>query len=164
MAQEQIQGKACLASDQYALGVVVYEWLCGALPFQGSLGEILHQHLFVAPPSLRQQVPAIPRAVEETVFRALAKDPRQRFSSVGAFAGALQEAFEDRRVGRIHALPPTCKRAAASQPAPARSNKQQQTGKEISALYAGALLVSAALGIVVSGLRVAPPLLWLPFS
>src|SRR5207302_2803879 len=128
------------ASDQYALGVVIYEWLCGTLPFQGSLGEILHQHLFVAPPSLCKRVPAIPRAVEETVFKALAKDPRQRFSSVQAFAGALQEAFENRHVVRIYSFPPACNRPAASQPVRARSTRQQ-TGKEISALYAGALLV-----------------------
>ncbi len=37
MAPEQIQGKPCPASDQYALAVVVYEWLCGVGPFNGYL-------------------------------------------------------------------------------------------------------------------------------
>ena len=37
MAPEQIQGKPRPASDQYALGVIVYEWLSGSRPFQGSL-------------------------------------------------------------------------------------------------------------------------------
>ncbi len=37
MAPEQLQGKPCAASDQYALGVVVYEWLCGERPFRGGL-------------------------------------------------------------------------------------------------------------------------------
>jgi len=41
MAPEQIQGKPRLASDQYALGVVVYEWLSGNRPFHGSLTEIV---------------------------------------------------------------------------------------------------------------------------
>ena len=36
MAPEQIEGHPRPASDQYALGVVVYEWLCGARPFEGS--------------------------------------------------------------------------------------------------------------------------------
>jgi serine/threonine protein kinase len=35
MAPELIQGKPRPASDQYALGIVVYEWLCGERPFQG---------------------------------------------------------------------------------------------------------------------------------
>src|SRR5437588_12548207 len=33
MAPEQIQGKPRRASDQYALGIVVYEWICGDRPF-----------------------------------------------------------------------------------------------------------------------------------
>ena len=41
MAPEQIQGKARPASDQYALGVVVYEWLSGMKPFNGSYVEIV---------------------------------------------------------------------------------------------------------------------------
>jgi len=45
MAPEQLQGKPRPASDQYALGVVVYEWICGERPFQGSFVEIHGQHL-----------------------------------------------------------------------------------------------------------------------
>src|SRR5207253_7232981 len=40
MAPEQFQGKARPASDQYALAVVVYEWLCGDLPFHGTGTEV----------------------------------------------------------------------------------------------------------------------------
>ena len=43
MAPEQIQGHPRPASDQYALGVVVYEWLCGERPFEGSVSELLAQ-------------------------------------------------------------------------------------------------------------------------
>src|SRR5437762_2011163 len=41
MAPEQIQDQPCAASDQYALGVIVYEWLCGEPPFRGPLMAIL---------------------------------------------------------------------------------------------------------------------------
>src|SRR5205807_1657161 len=44
MAPEQLQGHAMPQSDQYALGVVVYEWLCGRWPFIGSTIEIVTQH------------------------------------------------------------------------------------------------------------------------
>ncbi len=100
MAPEQIEGHCCLASDQYSLGVVVYEWLCGSRPFQGSMGQIIDQHLSAKPPSLCQRVPGLPTAVEEVVFRALAKDPRQRFESVLAFAVGLQDAFKEKTVER----------------------------------------------------------------
>jgi serine/threonine protein kinase len=55
MAPEQLQGKPCFASDQYALGVVVYEWLCGVRPFNGSPSAIAMQHLHAAPPPLREK-------------------------------------------------------------------------------------------------------------
>ena len=93
MAPEQIQHKPCAASDQYALGVMVYEWLCGEPPFHGSLFEVFAQHLHKPPPSLRARVPDLAPAVEDAVFGALAKDPGQRFGSVTDFAQVLEEAF-----------------------------------------------------------------------
>lgn len=93
MAPEQIKGKARPASDQYSLGIVAYEWLCGTCPFEGATSiEIAMKHLMDSPPSLRSKVPAIPQEVEQVVFKALAKDPQQRYSSVQKFAEALEGA------------------------------------------------------------------------
>ena len=39
MAPEQLQGRPRPASDQYALGIVVYEWICGTRPFHGTVAE-----------------------------------------------------------------------------------------------------------------------------
>src|SRR6266496_1755128 len=93
MAPEQIQRKPCAASDQYALGVMVYEWLCGEPPFRGSLFEVFSQHLHEPPPSLRARLPQLPPAVEDAVFGALAKDPQHRFPTVQDFTTVLEEAF-----------------------------------------------------------------------
>jgi serine/threonine protein kinase len=101
MAPEQIRGRPCIASDQYALGVMVYEWLCGVRPFRGTARSIAQQHLSARPPSLCERVPGLPPAVEQVVFRALAKNPRYRFESVLAFADALREAFEGQGVSTI---------------------------------------------------------------
>jgi predicted ATPase/serine/threonine protein kinase/DNA-binding CsgD family transcriptional regulator len=95
LAPEQLQGKPRPASDQYALGVVVYEWLCGRRPFSGSPIEIAMQHLSTPPAPLREHVPALPPAVEEVVLRALGKEPRDRFASVQDFASALQGAWQE---------------------------------------------------------------------
>jgi serine/threonine protein kinase len=92
MAPEQIQAQARTASDQYALGVVVYEWLCGERPFNGSFTEIFAKHMMTPPPSLQAHLPGLPLEIEQVVLTALAKDPNQRFHSIQAFAIALEEA------------------------------------------------------------------------
>ena len=91
MAPEQIQGKPRPASDLYALGVIVYEWLTGEPPFTGSFGEIATQHLFTPPPPLRERVPTLSEDVEYVVAMAMAKDPHRRFANALAFATALKE-------------------------------------------------------------------------
>ncbi len=92
MAPEQFQAQASPASDQYALGIIVYEWLSGDRPFHGGFPEIALKHTSLPPLPLREQVPTIPLAVEQAVVIALAKDPQQRFASVQVFARALEEA------------------------------------------------------------------------
>lgn len=94
MAPEQFRGKPCFASDQYALGVVVYEWLCGEHPFSGSFLELASQHLFATPPSLQEKGVSFP-SVERVVFTALAKNPAQRFGNIKDFASALAQASHD---------------------------------------------------------------------
>ena len=98
MAPEQLQGKPRPASDQYALGIVVYEWLTGIRPFKGSYGEIASQHALVPPPPLHEKVSAISPDVEQVVLKALAKDPRQRFASVQDFANALEQASQPKPI------------------------------------------------------------------
>lgn len=92
MAPEQLRRRARPASDQYALGIVVYEWLCGSVPFEGEPIEVALQHLNERPLPLHIRIPTIPLAVERVVLKALAKDPQERFLSVQAFAGALEAA------------------------------------------------------------------------
>lgn len=97
MAPEQIEGKPRPASDQYSLGIVVYEWLSGDRPFHGSLTEIVGQHLSVPPKPLRDKNPALSPDVERVVMTALAKNPKERFGSIKAFANALLQAATSER-------------------------------------------------------------------
>ncbi len=92
MAPEQLEGRPSRASDQYALGVVAYEWFCGSWPFNGTNRGITIQHLYTPPPSMQNKVPTIPTEIERVVMRALAKNPQERFACVLDFAAALKEA------------------------------------------------------------------------
>ncbi len=93
MAPEQFQGISLPATDQYALGIVAYQLLTGRTPFQGSLGLVMHAHLFDAPQPIETLNPAIPHDVEAVITRALAKDPAERYPSVEAFVDALAAAL-----------------------------------------------------------------------
>jgi serine/threonine protein kinase len=108
MAPEQFQGKVQFASDQYALGIVAYEWLCGECPFNGTFMEIASQHMLVPPPPLREKVPTLAEEVEQVVLRALSKDPTQRFIDVEAFAQTLTDAIEGKSLVsmKLHPLVP----------------------------------------------------------
>jgi len=95
MAPEQSRGKPEKASDQYALGIMVYEWLCGKPPFtEGNAINIQYQHAYEPIPPLGEQLPTLPPAIEQVIMRALAKDPYQRFATVQAFATALEHASQ----------------------------------------------------------------------
>ncbi|WP_376797293.1 serine/threonine-protein kinase [Thermogemmatispora sp.] len=95
MAPEQFEGRPSTASDQYALAVVLYEWLSGKPPFVGSFGELRQLHRRRVPlPALRTRVPSLPPAIEPVLARALAREPEQRYPSVWTFARACQRALQ----------------------------------------------------------------------
>ena len=93
MAPEQFRGETCPASDQYALAVMAYAWLCGT-SLQGSYSytELRNQHMY-GWYLLAQEGTTISPAIEEVVLTALAKYPHKRFASVQAFADALEKAY-----------------------------------------------------------------------
>jgi eukaryotic-like serine/threonine-protein kinase len=103
MAPEQIQSKPRAASDQYALGIVVYEWLTGRRPFSGTVVELAVQHVMTPPSPFQEQFPALPKDVEQVVLRALAKDPKQRFATVEEFAQVLEQASQQTQMPKSSA-------------------------------------------------------------
>ncbi len=130
MAPEQIEGKPRRESDQYALAVVVYEWLAGARPFQGTAPELISQHLHTPPPSLLDQVPTLPIAVEQVVFKALSKQPQERFARVDDFAAALQAASQP-VVAPSSTMAPSSPTAAAPPGwSPSASTRPTQSAQE----------------------------------
>jgi serine/threonine protein kinase len=94
MAPEQFSNRLLPASDQYAMGILIYQMLSGNRPFQGSSDEIKQQQLSVPPPSLGRKVANISPYLEEVIEIALAKDPTGRFKSIHAFRTALESAID----------------------------------------------------------------------
>ena len=91
MAPEQFRGSQVTAkADQFSLGVLAYQLLCGKVPFTGhSYQELQYRVQSVEPAALQEANPALPAGVDRVVRKALAKDPGQRFATCGAFAEAL---------------------------------------------------------------------------
>lgn len=134
MAPEQIQGKPRLNSDQYSLGIVVYEWLSGDRPFHGSLTEIVAQHLAVLPPPLCEKALTVSADVDRVVLKALEKDPRQRFASVQEFAQALAAAAEQPGPA-ISTLAPTIRATPPRIATPVHQKTKEQWLEEGDAHY-----------------------------
>jgi tRNA A-37 threonylcarbamoyl transferase component Bud32 len=96
MSPEQIQGMTVDGrSDQFSLGVLVYELLCGAKPFAGdSLPALFYAICKQEPAPVEERNPKLNETVEKVTKRALAKNHTERFESCGDFIGALTIALD----------------------------------------------------------------------
>jgi serine/threonine-protein kinase len=94
LSPEQAQGHAVGApSDLYSIGVMLYEMLCGRLPFEGdSAVSVALKHLSEPPIPISQLRPDVHPALESVVMAAMAKDPAQRWQSAEDFADGLRAA------------------------------------------------------------------------
>lgn len=85
--------------DVYALGVVLYRWLAGRLPFLGDSPEALYKAaLFDAPPDLRRCDPPVPADLAAVVAVAMAREPRERYATAADFADDLERWLRGEKV------------------------------------------------------------------
>jgi serine/threonine-protein kinase len=98
MSPEQIDGRQRVdgRSDLFSLGCVLYELLSGIKAFRGAtLPALIHQITQVVPPDVSTQNPRVPKACDEIIHRALAKNPEERYQRGNEMAGALRKELQE---------------------------------------------------------------------
>jgi serine/threonine-protein kinase len=105
MSPEQLLGElADHRSDQFSLGIVLYQMLAGGRPFDGEDGRPAIQRIRRDPPrAFRSVGVTVPRALERIVLRCLAKRPSDRFERTEELVTELS-AFVETRLGRTDDL------------------------------------------------------------
>jgi serine/threonine protein kinase len=94
MAPEQWTGKTSLLSDQYSLGVVLYEMLTGRKPYSADTpAAILLKQATEPLPRPSQFAREMPEKVERLLLKVLARNPADRYASMGEFGAALETAL-----------------------------------------------------------------------
>jgi len=92
MAPEQVQGdRGDARTDVYALGVMLYEMLTGEVPYQGdSPLAVMSQRVTTDAPLLRAKQPDLPPQLEAIVWRALRREPAERYQSIAELRQDLE--------------------------------------------------------------------------
>jgi hypothetical protein len=160
IAPEQASGQPVDArSDQYSLGVLLYELLTGEVPYPAdSFMAVAMRHLRDPVPSIRERRPDVPDRVDEIVARTMAKRPEDRFPSTEAMMAAIEAALADTGEGASR-NEATGVLSRDERPSPGRSaarpgpRRRQRRGR-FAPLLLALLVVGAgaiALGLIVAG-------------
>jgi serine/threonine-protein kinase len=125
MAPERFSGDPVgPPADIYALACLVYESLIGRPPYEaGDLRQLMSAHMFSPPPRPSIMRRGIPRAFDDVIATAMAKDPAARYATAGELARAVSAAA----AGQAPPAPP--------KPAPPAPSRRPTPTRQFSELY-----------------------------
>jgi eukaryotic-like serine/threonine-protein kinase len=158
LAPEQASGgPVSPATDEYSLGVVLWELLTGEVPFTGeNFVAVALRHVNEPPPRLRERRPDLPPRLAAAVERMLAKDPARRFPSMAALAAELRAclaeldpgpATEEKDDSALTLVSPPPSAPAST--APRRPARRARRRRPVAAWAALALAVALAAFVAV---------------
>lgn len=135
MSPEQLRGeRGTAAADIYAVGMLLYELLCGRTPFEGeNIFAIINQHVSQDPPSILQFNPQIAPELATVVMHAIRRDPEKRYKSVNALLADLRNLAE-------------------VQPVPYQPDEPRTGGKARTAIIITLVIIAICLAIIAFGL------------
>jgi serine/threonine protein kinase len=101
MSPEQLKGeRGAATSDIYAVGIMLYEMLCGRTPFDGeNVFAVMNQHITLDPPSILNFNHDLSPEIATVVMKSIRRDPEKRFHTMSDMQYALQN------LGEVKAVP-----------------------------------------------------------
>jgi serine/threonine-protein kinase len=148
LSPEQAQGfEVTPVSDLYSIGVILYEALCGRVPFEGeSAVAVAMKQVSEVPQRPSSINPQVSPALDAVVMRALEKEPGRRFQSADAFIAALDQAMREPGAGSGTAafatVPPVVEGAA-----PVEDRKRNNL---LWALLIAAIVIGLLVGLLLT--------------
>lgn len=155
MSPEQAQGHQVDGrADLYSFGVMLYEMITGGLPFEADSGlGVVVKHITEQPRPMRTVRADVPPAVERVIFKALAKDPAERYETAETMIAALARAISAPAPALPDRASSTIKPSAPSEPAPTPDRPRRRFWFSRRTGLIGAAGVIALLSLIALLLR-----------
>lgn len=143
MAPERLSGTTDPRADVYSLACVLYECLTGHRPYPGdAVDQQIAGHLKTPPPRPSAAASDVPPAFDEVIARGMAKDPQDRYQTIGEFADAAKAAIS----GPVHVPEPPPPGPPHAEPPPAARTSSKRL---VWGIIAGSVVSLAAVSALV---------------